>query len=129
MFFVIAVVFVALRGQDIYIQVFDNLDSNIAWEKMLKDYNLYLDTNGELPFLSGVSRNYFSSELKCYTWLYMLFSPFYALVIGWFLKVGLSILGFVLVGKQIIADYENKKGTIFFCGFLYGLLPTFPTAA
>lgn len=128
-FLIAAMLFVCIRKDDIFIQTFDNLDSNIAWEKMLKDNNLYFSLDGKLPFLSGVDRNNFSSELKCYTWLYILFPPFVAIVVGWFLKILMAMAGFLMVGKAICADYETKKSTILFCGFLYGLLPTFPTSA
>lgn len=124
-----ALLYVLIRGENIYIQVFDNLDSNIAWEKLLKDFGLYFKFDGDVPMLGGVSRNNFSSEWKLYTWLYILLPPFVALVAGWFLRIFMAIAGFMLLGKLIYTNFEEKRGTFLICGFLYGILPTFPTSA
>ena len=38
LFILTCIVYVGYNGQDIAIQIFDNLDSNIAWLKMLCEY-------------------------------------------------------------------------------------------
>lgn len=129
LFMLAAFAFICIRGDRIYVTLFDNLDSNIPWLKMMKDNDLFFTLDGTVPFLGGVTRNYLQSNLKCYTWLYILLPTFYALVTGWFLKILLAMVGFAAVGKRMYADDPSKMPTIIFCGFLYGLLPTFPTAA
>jgi len=128
-FFVITGSYVFSCGDNLYITVFDNLDSNIPWLKMLSDHDLFCAKDGTVPFLGGISRNYLSSEWKAYNWLYMLFPAFEAFVTGWFLKIILSMAGFCLLGNALFPNRKIRQGTILFCGFLYGILPTFPTSA
>lgn len=130
LFLLVCAVYVAINGQNVVIQVFDNLDSNIAWLKMLKDNNLFFNYHEQVPFLHGIDRIYLYSPLKAYTWLYIIFPVYWAFVIGWFLKVTISVLGFVYLGKILHLNTDDfHKNIIVFCGFLYGLTPTFPTAA
>lgn len=127
-FFLLSISYVLVRGENIYIPIHDNLDSNIAWYKMLHDNNALL-RQVQFPFLGGLERNYMGSEFNLYTWLYVIFPPFYAYVIGWFLKILLAIAGSVFLGKSLCDSIQNHFNIIVLCGFLYGILPTFPTAA
>lgn len=130
LFMAICAVYVAVNGQNIVIQSFDNLDSNIAWLKMLKDNGLFFNYHEQVPFLHGIDRIYLYSPLKAYVWLYMMFPVFWAFVTGWFFKIIISVAGFVYLGKVLKLDTDDfNKNIIVFCGFLYGLTPTFPTAA
>jgi len=130
LFLFICAVYVAINGQNIVVQIFDNLDSNIAWLKMLKDNHLFLNYDEQVPFLHGLDRIYLYSPLKSYIWLYMIFPVFWAFVIGWFLKIIISVAGFVYLGKILHLDTSKfNKNIIVFCGFLYGITPTFPTSA
>ena len=129
LFLMIVLGYVIMKGENIYIQVHDNLDSNFVWLKMLKDNHLFFQTNVTVPFLGGISRNYLYSEWKAYSWLYMIFPAFIALVIGWFGKILISVAGFIFLGKLCYKNYEKKKHIIIWCGFLYGILPNFPTCA
>lgn len=129
--FILAVtIYVTYYGENIYIQVHDNLDSNIAWLKMLKDNHLFWTHGTTVPFLGGMNRNNLYSELKVYSWLYMIFPVFTAYIIGYILKIILAVSGSVYLGKTLLKDkmaiYSN---VIVLCGFLYGILPTFTTSA
>ena len=128
-FLLAALTFVCIKGTGINVAFFDNMDSSIAWKKMLKDNGLFFTNSGKLPFLGGLDRNLFSSDLKCYNWLYMIFPTFVAYIAGWFIRIGMSMAGFALLGKEIFPDYKEKKGAILFCGMLYGILPVFPSSA
>ena len=128
LFMLTCIVYVGYNGQDIAIQIFDNLDSNIAWLKMLKDNNLFFDYSSKVPFLHGIDRIYLYSPLKAYVWLYIAFPVFWAFIIGWLLKVIVSVFGFIYLGKILKLDTDDfNKNIIIFCGFLYGITPTFPT--
>lgn len=130
LFLLVCASYVAINGQNIVIQIFDNLDSNIAWLKMLKDNGLFFNYHEQVPFLHGIDRIYLYSPLKAYVWLYMILPVFWAFVTGWFFKIIISVAGFVYLGKVLKLDTDDfNKNIIVFCGFLYGLTPTFPTAA
>ena len=125
-FFIVTFIYLIIVGDRVYIQVHDNLDSSVALYKMLKDNNLYWTFGQKVPFLGGIDRNYLYSDIKAYTWLHMLFPTLWAIIIGWYLKIIISIIGFYLLGKTIYGNNTNKNIYIV-CGLIYGLCPTFPT--
>lgn len=127
-FLSLSLVYLIIVGNGAYIQVHDNLDSNIAWFKMLADNHLFWSTDTKVPFLGGISRDYMYSELKAYNWLYMIFSPFTAYIIGWYLHILIAIAGFVALGQEIFGNRDNFNWFVS-CGLLYGIIPTFPTCA
>lgn len=124
-----AACYIFVFGEDTYIQVHDNLDSNIVWYKMLKDHHLFWTHDGTVPFLGGVSRNMMPSQMLSYTWLYMIFPAFYAFVIGDILKVLLAVAGSVYLARSVFGEqYSEYKNIVVLCGFIYGLMPVFPTS-
>ena len=129
-FGIFSIIYLVIKKDNIYIQTHDFLDSNISWIKMLKDNHLFWIGNGSVPFLGGIDRNYLYSELKAYTWLYMLFPIFTAMIIGWYLKIIISIAGFIYLGKTLKDEYcGDREDMIIWCGFLYGVAPTYPPVA
>lgn len=126
-FIIVTLIYFIVIGDGIYLQVHDNLDSNVATYKLLKDYGLYWTTGTEVPFLGGIDRNYLYSDLKFYTWLHMIFPNLAAIIIGWYLKIAISIAGFVFLGKTIYGD-EKDINIFIACGLIHGILPTFPTS-
>ena len=127
LFFAVTLLYLLVVGDKAYIQVHDNLDSNVAVLKMLKDHGLFWSFNTTAPFLGGVNRDYLFSDLKVYSWLYMLFPTFTAFVLGWYLRILVAITGFVILGNEIYDDWKNINYFIT-CGLLYGILPVFPTS-
>lgn len=128
-FFLIVGIYLAIYGQDIYIQVHDNLDSNIAALKMLKDKGLFWEHGVKLPFLGGVhDRNYLYSEFKLYSLLYYIFPVFPAYILGCFLRMVISIIGYLVLLKCICKEEKRYRNLAILSGFLYGILPVFPTA-
>ena len=129
-FFIITITYILINQNNIYIQIHDCLDSNIVWIKMLKDNHIFGAKEAVVPFLGGINRNYLYSELKIYMWLYMLFPVFPAMIIGWYLKIIMAIAGFVYLGNSISDDKEKRKTSILlWCGFLYGVAPTYTPVA
>lgn len=127
-FFFVTLMYVMVNGQNIYLQVHDYLDSYPAWFKMLSDNNLFWKTNIDIPFLGGIDRNYLFSDLSAYTWLFMIFPTFVAIIIGWYMKIIIAIIGFRLLAKDAFGD-EADYNVIVFSGFLYGIIPSYPPCA
>ena len=127
-FFIVSIVYLLIIGDDLYLVVFDNLDSNVSWYKMLKDHNLFWTLNTQVPFLGGINRDFLYSDLKLYSILYMLFPNLIAFIVGWYLRIAISMAGFVLLGNTI---FNNKKNinVYLICGLLHGIIPIFPTCA
>lgn len=122
-----SLLFLIVRKDNVYIQIHDFLDSNISWIKMLKDNNLFWAKEKNVPFLGGIDRNYLYSELKLYMFLYMVFPVFPAMIMGWYLKIIMAIVSFIYFGKSFNdKHYKDRGDLLIWCGFIYGLAPTYP---
>lgn len=130
-FFFICLLYVLIRGENMYIMVHDNLDGYVPHFKYLSDNSLWWAPQGTMLniFGGGIERNYFSSDLNVYSWLYMIMPTFPAYISGLFIKAIMSIVGMCFLGKVILSDYDKKRNLVIICGFLFGLTPTYPTAA
>lgn len=127
-FFFATLVYLIIARDEVYIHVHDNLDSNIAIYRMLRDSGLYWTIGRKALFLGGIDRNYLYSDLKAYSWLFLLLPTLMAIIVGWYLKIIFSIIGFFFLGRTIYG--KSADWNIFvLCGLAYGLCPTFPSAA
>lgn len=130
LFLIVTAVYILIKQDNIYLQIHDYLDSNIAWIKMLKDNGIFWSKDAAVPFLGGIDRNYLYSELKAYMWLFMVFPVFPAIIIGWYVKVLMAITGFIFLCRSIDQKYQvHYRNLIIWCGFLYGIAPTYPPVA
>lgn len=127
-FMIACVVFVIIKGTNIYIQPHDNLEYGIVWMKMLKDNHLFWKFESTVPFLHGIDRNLLYSELRPYTWIYMLLPCFPAYIIAWILKIFISISGFVFLSRTLYRNHSRDNIFALF-GLLYGIYPNYPAAA
>ncbi|MBR1477134.1 MAG: hypothetical protein IJ608_04125 [Lachnospiraceae bacterium] len=127
LFFVITFSFIIIKGDDMYIQPHDFLDDRFIWLKILKDNQLFF-TNGNAPMLHGIDRNYLYPDVKLYSVFYMILPAFWAIIIIWYVRIALSIAGFLLIWAtlyQRIMDYNFP----IIIGLIYGILPVFPPAS
>ncbi|MCM1049026.1 MAG: DUF6044 family protein [Clostridiales bacterium] len=121
-----ALIFI-IAGEDIYIGIHDNLDIHITDYQILKLNHAFWSHNKELPFLGGISRDFFLSELSLYSLLYMLFPTRIAYVAGYFLKIIIALFSGILLGREILDEkYKNYEWIIVLGSFTYGLLPLYP---
>lgn len=125
-FYAIVIIYVGIQGENTYLQIHDFLDSHPAWMKMMKDNGIFFNADIKLPMLHGLPRDYMYSNFKAYTWLIMIFPTFYAIVMGWLLKILISITGFLWLANICIKSNHKDKNIAVMCGFMYGIAPTFP---
>ena len=76
--FVILAIYVSplfILGENAHIRVHDNLDSNLAWYKVLKESGqIFGSLQAEIPqVMNGLSRNAYGTELSGIVWLHALF--------------------------------------------------------
>lgn len=129
-FLIIIWIYIIINGENIIIPLWDNLDSEVAWLKMLQDNHLFFNYHDQVPFLHGIDRAYLYSPAKAYIWLYIILPNFWAFVTGWSLKIIISICGFNYLCNTLKLNRDITNKNIFtFCGFLYGLTPTWPVGA
>lgn len=124
-FLVIILFFVLVRRDTIYVTIHDFLDATHVYLKMLKDRNLFWNAREAVPFLGGVDRNRMPSEYKLYNWFYMLFPAFPALVFGWFMRIVVSVIGFLSLSYVLFQKRESMRNLAAVCGLMYGIFPSF----
>ena len=131
----VMVVYVAIKGEYVYVQSFDFMDSNIPWYKMLTDNRMWFGNEGVVPMLSGISRlEFFLTEFNVYYALYMILPAFYAMVAGYLLKILLSVLSAMYLGRTLLikgedrSNYDRYKNIIVLCGLLFGIAPMYPSS-
>lgn len=123
----IAILYVWDHGEDVIVQVHDNLDNMIPLFKVLKDNKLFWTYGTTAPVLGDIDRNYLQSDLKAYSLLYYFMPTYYAYMVGMLSKVSISVVGSVLLGREILKEkYSKWKNWVVFVGFLYGISPCYP---
>lgn len=126
-YIVMICMYAAIFRNQIYIPMHDCLDNNIAQYKLLHDTHSFFSQNATLPFLGGINRDYLPSELKVYSWAYILLDPFIALVLYYVLRVIISTVGAVFLGKRLLENkFDKYENIILLCALLYSMLPISP---
>jgi len=72
-----------ILGQDSYVTINDNLDSEIIWRLILKESGLGFAFKGEIAqVMNGLPRQFMISGYNIVFWLFLIFKPFTAYVIN-----------------------------------------------
>jgi hypothetical protein len=122
-----AAVFLIFRGES-YPQIHDNLDLFMAHYEMLKKWHLWFAHGATAPILHGVSRDLFGSEFTLYNIFYIILPGFWAYLAGYFAKIAIGIVSFMLLAKDIYkSKYEEYKPIIVVVAVAFSLIPVFPT--
>jgi hypothetical protein len=116
-------------GQDSYVLIHDNLDSNIIWFKILAESGMAFSLNTEVisPFM-GAPRISFGNEYDLLFWFHDVFGPYPAYVINQILIRIIAFMGmFLFLNRYILKETEHTNFVILI-SLLYSLLPFWPTA-
>lgn len=102
-----------LLQENAHIRVHDNLDSNLAWYRILaRSGEIFGPVNGIIPqIINGLPRNAFGTELSGIVWLYVLFPTMSAYAISQAITRIFAFLGMYLLLKRHLLT-EEKYGLI-----------------
>ncbi len=92
-------------GENAHIRVHDNLDSNLAWYKVLaKSGEMMGPIDATIPqIINGISRNAYGTELSIIVWLYYFFPPMIAYGLSQAITRFVAFLGmYLLLRKHFI---------------------------
>ncbi|MFY4777347.1 DUF6044 family protein [Metabacillus sp. RGM 3146] len=95
--------------ENAHIRVHDNLDSNLAWYKVLNTSGyLFGGLNGNIPqIMNGLPRNALGSELNGLVWLYSLFPTMTAYALSQTITRIIAFIGmYLLLKKHFLFDKE-----------------------
>ena len=117
-----------LLGENSYIMMHDNLDSEFIYLHLLKlTGNLSpFNHSAELPqVFNGLSASYFHSEFSFTRVLFYCFPSFWAYVISSFLIRIIGIIGMCLLIRDYAKDLEIPKKFILLISLSFALLPVY----
>ena len=115
--------------ENAHIRVHDNLDSNLAWYKVLaRSGQMFGDVNAVIPqIINGVPRNTFGTEYSIIVWLYALFPTMIAYGISQALTRVVAFLGMYLLLKRHFLPGENWTFLQIAASLAFALTPFWPS--
>ncbi|WP_147534765.1 DUF6044 family protein [Bacillus marasmi] len=118
-----------ILGENAHIRVHDNLDSNIAWYKVLaKSGQLFGSFNATIPqIINGLPRNAFGSEFSGIVWLYALFPTMIAYGLSQAITRLFAFIGMYLLLKDHFLKEEKYLLIQVGVALAFALTPFWPS--
>jgi Protein of unknown function (DUF6044) len=118
-----------ILGENAHIRVHDNLDSNLAWYKVLEDSGqLFGGVNSTIPqIINGLPRNALGTEFSGIVWLHTIFPTMIAYALSQSITRFFAFLGmFLLLKKHFLSE---KKYALITTGtaLAFALTPVWPS--
>ena len=115
--------------ENAHIRVHDNLDSNLAWYKVLANSGqMFGDVNAVIPqIINGVPRNAFGTEYSIIVWLYALFPTMIAYGISQALTRVVAFIGMYLLLKKHFLPGEKWIFLQIAVSLAFALTPFWPS--
>ncbi|RHW42604.1 hypothetical protein D1B31_03140 [Neobacillus notoginsengisoli] len=131
-FFMLAVYLspLILLGENAHIRVHDNLDSNIAWYKVLVESGeIFGSVNASIPqIINGeLSRNAFGPELSGIVWLHALLPSMAAYTVSQAITRIFAFLGMYLLLKKHVVKGSGRHWIITASATAFALTPFWPS--
>lgn len=118
-----------ILGENAHIRVHDNLDSNIAWYRVLaKSGEIRGSVNATIPqVMNGLSRNAYGTEFSGIVWLHAWFPPMVAYGLSQLITRVFAFLGmYLLLSRHFIKD-RNYYIVSIGVALLFALTPFWPS--
>ncbi|MGA4720011.1 DUF6044 family protein [Fictibacillus nanhaiensis] len=118
-----------ILGENAHIRVHDNLDSNLAWYKVLKESGmLFGNVNSTIPqIINGLPRNALGTEFSGIVWLHAIFPTMTAYIISQAITRIFAFIGmYLLLKKHYLPDQRYTLITIG-TALAFALTPFWPS--
>lgn len=118
-----------ILGENAHMRVHDNLDSNIAWYKTLKDSGeLFGDIHSVVPqVINGLPRNTYGTEFSGIQWLHQLFPSMLAYAISQAIIRIVAFLGMYLLLKRHFIKEKDGDWIRVWVALAFALTPVWPS--
>ncbi|WP_407936259.1 DUF6044 family protein [Litchfieldia alkalitelluris] len=119
-----------ILGEDAHIRDHDNLDSNIAWYRVLVESGeVFGKLNATIPQVinGNLSRGAYGSELSVIVWLHALFPPMLAYALSQTLTRVIAFIGMYLLLKTHFIKEKNNHFMIVGVSLAFALTPFWPS--
>jgi hypothetical protein len=115
-------------GNDYYLIIHDNLDSEVGTLTMLKESGLLLKWSGDtiIPnVFNGLPRWYIACEFSFIRVLFLFFEPFWAYVVNSAFVRVIGFCGILLIARDHTA-YKFEDWRVFGVALVFSMLPIYP---
>nr|WP_232087528.1 DUF6044 family protein [Sulfurovum indicum] len=117
---------------DLHVLVFDNLDSNIIWFKILAESGkIFASNDTVIPnMMGGLPRSCYGSEFNIIVWLYYFFTPLQAYIINEVILHSIAFISMYIFLDKVIFKNSLQPGKYIYIsiGALYfSTLPFWPS--
>ena len=118
-----------ILGENAHMRVHDNLDSNIAWYKTLKNSGeLFGDIHSVVPqVINGIPRNTYGTEFSGIQWLHQLFPSMLAYAISQAITRIVAFLGMYLLLKSHFIKEKDGDWIRVWVSLAFALTPFWPS--
>ncbi|MBM7644142.1 hypothetical protein JOD45_000333 [Scopulibacillus daqui] len=118
-----------ILGEDAHIRIHDNLDSNIAWYKVLaRSGEIFGNVNAAIPqIINGLPRNAFDSQFSGIVWLYALFPTMTAYALSQTITRVFAFIGMYLLLKTYFVKEEELSFIRVGVSLAFALTPFWPS--
>ncbi len=118
-----------ILGENAHIRVHDNLDSNIAWYKVLKNSGqLFGAVDANIPqVINGLPRNAFGTEFSGIEWLHNIFPSMLAYAISQLLTRIIAFIGMFLLLKRHFVKAAEAYPIRVWVSLAFALTPFWPS--
>lgn len=118
-----------ILGENAHIRVHDNLDSNIAWYKTLKNSGqLFGDIHSVVPqVINGLPRNAYGTEFSGIEWLHQLFPSMLAYAISQAITRIVAFLGMYLLLRSHFIKSKDGDLIRVWVSLAFALTPFWPS--
>jgi hypothetical protein len=118
-----------LLGEDAHMRVHDNLDSNIAWYKVLvRSGELFGSVDAVIPqIINGLPRNAFGTEFSGIVWLHALFPSIYAYGLSQAITRVFAFIGMYLLLKKHFIKSSDWAWIRVGAALAFALTPFWPS--
>lgn len=118
-----------ILGENIYLNIFDNLDSEFVYLHVLKISHNLLGFDYTVPvnnIFDGIPRGYIHSEWSFIRVLFFFFPSFWAYVINFILIRIIGFVGFYVLARDYFPSTPNRSVVTFICAIVFCSLPIMP---
>ncbi|HZG73327.1 MAG TPA: DUF6044 family protein, partial [Chondromyces sp.] len=118
-----------ILGENAHIRVHDNLDSNLAWYKVLANSGeLFGGINATIPqVINGLPRNAFGTELSGIVWMHYLFPTMTAYALSQAVTRVIAFIGMYLLLKKHFLPKEGWGPIRIGVALAFSLTPFWPS--
>lgn len=115
--------------ENAHIRVHDNLDSNIAWYKVLaRSGEMFGPVDGVIPqIINGLPRNAFGTEYSGIVWLYALFPTMTAYALSQLITRVAAFIGMYVLLKKHLLPGRQWTGIQIGAALAFALTPFWPS--